>query len=79
MHPEKCSSYVSSCNSATSSQLRTGVLAVGDMPVAASHEEQVKLAFVTLQLLTWLGLAPNQIVMAVLVVVMVSSSLSGRL
>jgi hypothetical protein len=37
---------------------------------------QVKLAFVILQLLTWLGLAPNQIVMAVLVVVMVSSSLS---
>jgi ABC-type phosphate/phosphonate transport system permease subunit len=41
--------------------------------LATSIHKQVKLGSVTLQLLTWLGLAPNQIVMAVLVVVMVST------
>jgi hypothetical protein len=40
--------------------------------LCSSRHEQVRLAFVTLQLLTWLGLAPNQTVMAALVVVMVS-------
>jgi hypothetical protein len=71
VNPEKCSSYVSST---ACFQLYIGILACCDMArlLSSSIYTQVRLASVTLQLQTWLGLAPHQVVTAVLVIVMVS-------